>query len=82
MPYIKKERRDDLLDMIGKPAQTPGELNFLVTSLIKDYIEVKGLNYQTINDIKGALGCAWDEFYRRKGIPYEDKKIEENGDVW
>jgi len=32
-------------------------------------------------DRVGALRCAWNEFYRRKAGPYEDTKIEENGDV-
>lgn len=33
------------------------------------------------DDVVGALRCAWDEFYARKVRPYEDLKIEENGDV-
>jgi hypothetical protein len=41
-----------------------------------------GLSYQTINDIVGALEGAKLEFYRRVAVPYEDKKIIENGDVF
>lgn len=78
MPYIKKEDRSRArFDPI-----TVGELNFAITRLILHYVNLKGLSYQTINDIKGALGCAWDEFYRRKVVSYEDKKIKENGDVY
>lgn len=61
---------------------TPGELNYVVTLSIKNYMENKGLSYQTINDIIGALDGASKEFYRRVAAPYEDKKIEENGDVY
>lgn len=81
MPYIKQERREALLtnghDMVGA-----GELNFLLTRLALLYIEQHGLNYQTINDIVGALEGAKLEFYRRVAAPYEDKKIVENGDVY
>lgn len=79
MPYIKKEKR---FKIIGDPCQTSGELNFLFTMEINQYIEAKGLSYQTINDIIGALVCCKDEFYRRVVAPYEDKKISENGDVY
>jgi len=40
------------------------------------------LNYQTINDIIGALEGAKLEFYRRIAIPYENAKLTENGDVY
>jgi hypothetical protein len=33
-------------------------------------------------DVVGALDCTKDEMYRRLTSPYEDKKIEENGDVF
>jgi len=78
MPYIKKEERKRVL-MRG--AQTPGELNYLFTYWIKKYISDNGKSYQTFNDIIGALeGCKL-EIYRRDIAPYEDAKINENGDV-
>ena len=77
MPYIKKEDR-----CLWKGAETPGELNYLITTDIIGYMERKGLSYQTINDIVGALESAKLEFYRRVAAPYEEKKIEENGDVY
>lgn len=80
MPYIR-EFRKRLLEGLDRP-DTPGELNYQLTMLIKEYIELKGLRYQTINDILGALDGARAEFYRRVVAPYEDQKIEENGDVW
>lgn len=88
MPYIKKQRRVQLADgqdpecPYDERPDVPGELNYMFTVLIRDYIADHGLSYQVINDIVGALECAKQEFYRRVAIPYEDKKIEENGDVY
>lgn len=64
------------------PARTPGELNFQITCLFKKYIQRKGLNYDTINDIVGATEGAKLEFYSRVARPYEDTKIQQNGDVY
>lgn len=86
MPYINKERRTEF-KVIGESGhnpntETPGELNYELTLKCLKYIRVKGLSYQTINDIVGALEGAKLEFYRRVAAPYEDKKIAENGDVY
>ncbi len=62
--------------------ETAGHLNYLITNLCQNYLHIKGLSYTTINEIVGALTCAKDEFYRRVAVPYEDKKIKENGDVY
>jgi hypothetical protein len=59
-----------------------GDLNYLVTQLCQELLEVKGESYSTYNEIIGALECAKLELYRRKIAGYEDKKIAENGDVW
>mgnify|MGYP001604302668 CR=1 FL=1 len=86
MPYIRKERRsqiDPTCDIeYVLPARTSGELNFQFTMLAKQYFKLNGSNYQAINDIIGALeGCKM-EFYERIARPYEDKKIQENSDVY
>lgn len=80
MPYIKPEDRNKLEDDIGR-IESPGELNYLITLLINDYISTNEECYQTYNDIMGALEGAKLELYRRKIAPYEDQKIKENGDV-
>jgi len=82
MPYIKQFDREQLHnpDCIREPVNS-GELNFLITLLIKDYYNCKPC-YQSINDIVGALEGAKLEFYRRVAAPYEDTKIKENGDVY
>ena len=86
MPYINQERRYEI-DNDGLCPQTPGELNYAITKLISNYIRAKcnvtgPITYQVINDILGALGGAGQEFYRRIVVPYEEKKIKQNGDVY
>jgi hypothetical protein len=79
MPYIKRERRADVGVEGGNNC---GELNYDITTTILQYLHTKGESYQTYNDIIGVLECAKLEMYRRKVVPYEDKKIAENGDVY
>ena len=86
MPYIKKERRRELSvpsdwPMVGL-AQDVGELNYQITCLVDDFISRKKLKYSEINSAIGVLECAKMELYRRIAVPYEDKKCEENGDVY
>jgi hypothetical protein len=81
MPYIKKLRREEL-EKEGYFPSNVGELNYILTLISREYMETKGLSYQTINDIIGALEGAKLEFYRRIASPYEDEKITENGDVY
>lgn len=86
MPYIKQEDREmlqvDSQWALYWDASKPGELNYLFSKICAEYVKAKGLSYQTINDIVGALENAKQEFYRRVAVPYEDKKIQENGDVY
>ncbi|KKN32421.1 hypothetical protein LCGC14_0814090 [marine sediment metagenome] len=85
MPYITPEDRALISLRYGTQRCHPctaGELNFVFTELILEYLEVCGLSYQTCNDIIGALEQAKDEFRRRVVHRYEDIKIEENGDVY
>lgn len=81
MPYINKMVRRHLLEDSSRVPCGPGELNFLITTIVHNYINKYGPDYQSYNDAIGALECAKLELYRRKVVPYEDKKIEENGDV-
>lgn len=81
MPYINQTRRREMALRAERP-QTAGELNYVITSLIRDYLLDRGKNYQTMNDIVGALDNAKSEFKRRIQDPYEDAKIKENGDVY
>ena len=81
MPYIKQEDREPLLTFKRKP-ETSGELNFLISTLIDDYIGKKGLSYATINEVVGVLDCAKMEYYNRIAEAYELKKLTDNGEVY
>lgn len=91
MPYIKNEDREfinghfgfgiDIPSELGSCLRTAGDLNYCFTVIAQNYLKQKGLNYQHINDVVGALEGAKMEMYRRIAAPYEDTKIAENGDV-
>jgi len=79
MPYIppSEKKRVDQDNLIT----TAGQFNYALNQLVNIYIEQNDFNYQTANDIIGAIECAKMEIYRRLVAPYEDKKILQNGDV-
>jgi len=81
MPYIKQTDRNELAADPSRDIENAGELNYVITEMIFHYFNKKP-NYQSINDIVGALEGAKLEFYRRVAAPYEDLKIKENGDVY
>jgi hypothetical protein len=96
MPYISQEARSNL-KIINISQQdkkeirvgvddgllsNPGNLNFIISTLANMYLEANGLSYAKINEVIGVLECAKLELYRRIAAPYEDAKIEENGDVY
>ena len=88
MPYIEqKDRNEKFGDLtcenlrLGYACENPGDLNYVITVICQQYIKSKGLRYQYINDVVGALEGAKLEFYRRIAAPYEDEKINLNGDV-
>jgi hypothetical protein len=91
MPYIKNEYRSlingyikDLTNVIR--AQIPcgtdnaGVLNYTITKLLLGVYQPD--QYWKFNEIMGILECVKQELYRRSIVPYEDKKILENGDIF
>lgn len=94
MPYIQKSERpyyDDLIKQITEklvekfPAEngkgySEGDLNYIISSIIWKLFNKKR-SYSNGNKLMGVISCVQQEFYRRMLAPYEDKKIEENGDV-
>lgn len=87
MPYITQEDRPQYDTVLGEligllkekpPESVDGHLNYVVTRVIK---EVYPLRYYHVNKAMGVLECIQHEFYRRVAAPYEDTKIEQNGDV-
>ena len=80
MPYITSEDRQKFNTQDLAP-ETPGELNYVISEICSAYLANKGLGYTNCNEIVGVLECVKLEFYRRLTAPYEDQKIEENGDI-
>ena len=80
MPYIKQSERDIIDD--GGAVETVGQLNYVITRIVDEYLLAQGVSYSTINGVIGVLECAKLEAYRRVAASYEDEKIEQNGDVY
>lgn len=92
MPYIKKKDRDYynidieiLADKIRDKVKCdkqlrPGHLNYILTKL---FMKVYGpsMRYADHNELLGMLEACKLEWYRRKTSPYEDEKIDSEGDV-
>lgn len=85
MPYIKQENRkkfEEALKQLAEVApETAGELNYLFSVISSMYVQKKGVRYQFLNDVIGALEGAKLEIYRRVVGPYEDSAIKKNGDL-
>lgn len=80
MPYVEQSKREAIADRVIRPANA-GELNYLLTETIRSYWIHSPRNYQSINDISGAMTEALAEFRRRVVVDYENKKIKLNGDI-
>jgi hypothetical protein len=88
MPYILTDDRlklkpaTDAIASVIDETTTAGDLNFMISLMAKAYIDAKGLRYEHLNAVVGALDSCKAEFQRRVVAPYEDRKITENGDVY
>lgn len=90
MPYIRPEERsrwdetlEDLIDNLDVTGWDEGDLNYIISKLLnRAWAWNFRSRYSMVNKVVGAMECAKLEFYRRIASPYEDKKIEENGDVY
>lgn len=87
MPYIDQERRDGIevelaVERLNWCPANAGDINFLISTFIANYIHEKGLKYSVVNEMVGALECAKMELNRVIIGPYEDIKIQENGGVY
>jgi hypothetical protein len=86
MPYIATEDRKRFENLVKSMHLTDircaGDLNYLITHLVHAFFSMEDkINYQKYNDAVGALEGAKLELYRRFVGPYENTKIESNGDV-
>jgi len=83
MPYIKNkdrkicERAYYPLTVVVGILGIKGTLNYLLFRLAKYCCH----SYADYSNFIAELECTKLEIYRRQIAPYEDKKIEENGDV-
>lgn len=89
MPYIKQEDRlkyngrlQALITDIILYKATDGEMNYIITKLLKVACDLEHPKYTNINKAIGILECCKLELYRRIAFEYEDQKIKENGDVY
>lgn len=86
MPYLKIAQREyfaDLLKVLGHSAIVDGgELNYVLTEVLKQFLATHPKRYETFNTMIGALDSCKLELYRRLVAPYEDAKIQENSDVY
>jgi hypothetical protein len=80
MPYITQ---NDRIRLAEHPfPERPGELNYLISLLLRRYWTKSARDYRAINDIVGAIEGAKAEFQRQIVNPYEDRKIKENGGLY
>ena len=81
MPYITEEDKKKLAFRDDKHPENAGELTYVLYKTCLQYVIDRGLKYLNLCTVVGSLICCTLELYRKICSPYEDKKIEENGDV-
>ncbi len=88
IPYIKKQdktRWEELLNHIDGEFEfqlpSSGELNYIIISMIHNYIMRVGLKYHNLNEVIGVLEGVKLELYRMVVAKYENKKRLTNGGV-
>lgn len=80
MPYIDQKDRDEIDQGIRLP-EVPGELAYVIYSTVVDYVSQFDPSFVLYNDVTGVLQNVSLEFHRRYIAPYEDEKLQINGDV-
>lgn len=82
MPYIPQDRRielDFLIEDLNAEIKNWGELNYVITRVLGGF---HPSSYQDYMALIGSLEMVKLEYYRKMAVPYEDKRCEENGDVY
>jgi hypothetical protein len=84
MPYILAPRRetfDPHLRELAALVENGGDMNYCIYKLSCLLIEKMGESYANYSMCGSAMEHAKLEWYRRRVAPYEDRKINENGDI-
>lgn len=96
MPYINEDERLELDEAVKTLAEAIldnqtslnnphdfsnylGRINYCFSRCLS--MVMKDISYKKIAMITGVLENIKQEFYRRAASPYEDRKINENGDI-
>jgi len=83
MPYIRLGDRPTFDHVVSTLplSMKVGEINYLITKILLRYLGPEP-RYENFNAALGVLEAVKQELYRRLAGPYEEKKREENGDVF
>lgn len=85
MPYTKEKDRGPqypLLEKLAETIENKGDLNHAICELTAMLIlKTGGMRYTNVSNWVDGVDGAEKELTRRLLHPYEDVKIEENGDV-
>jgi hypothetical protein len=84
MPYIEREDRYGMLeeiDTLQAYIKSKGDLNYAICQLVGVLILGEKISYTNISKWIDGVHDAETELRRRLLEPYENLKIEENGDV-
>ncbi len=93
MPYIDQRSRQkfekplaDLFAAIDAdgvhPYDMAGVLNYLLTRILFEQADQHAPSYAMYNMLIGVLECCKQEFYRRMVVPHENRKRDQNGEVF
>lgn len=85
MPYIKQTERtnlDPLIESLSLRVVTVGQLNYVLSRLVARFLlNLRPVHYFDVNSVAGVLQKVAAEFDARVTRPYEDFKIQQNGDI-
>jgi len=83
MPYIPEERRPLLArsaDVIHEHTEV-GDFTYFIYRAGQRFLG-RQMRFTRIAFVLGSFLCVIFELYRRRVVPYEERKREENGDVY
>lgn len=79
--HIRKESKRRVLDSLGRILADTSELSYVIMRILITYIG-DTLTETKVNEIMGVLERVKLEFHRRFCVPYEEIRMEENGDIF